>query len=678
MNMSTLLRRVATLMCLCLCCMLIDAPCASACVPETAFRDYLQPDFWGPYKKKEMLVLPTMPRSHEWDGRAFAGMDNATLPDAGGAYRQGEYNDALELLVPILEQPVGSPGREEAALLQAKCRLRKLGRGTMEERPDDVTALIEVGKLFQTFIETAGDEFYKREARGWLARIDYLKGHKDEAIQYYLAELADPRSIYSEKSLRSSFAACDSSSWRMRWGLQKDWVLEHLDLYMQRPEYALWAIHSFTTGRLKDQEQADTVRRAFLEAAGRHGNLFSQGDQSAELVLALMRAALYTGDLESAIAYSDKLPEPTPPRLVPELMWMCACCAFLRMDFDKAEQDLIAMRDAPAADRSIRMRAWMGLMGVYYKRHQPVELLHAIIRHAEIEAMETPLEHPMVGTIAYGYAPYYLTEEWNTEHRHVMGSWDLEYFLDARLTIDQLKMYLERYGDATMPPLRQRISFALAVHLAREERYAEAIEVLESLKQEIKSESGIDPEVSNELGNYYVRYKEANKLYDDAFHGIKLSSMDRLQAQYAYGRFLSRNPDRLFFNRTLWFGMQKYVLYTPYQYTPCPGPDCAEALRDRMGRTIFGLPPFYMAEEIKAITDQNRQLQDIQEERWRAAILLMDVAQKAGDTKLAHNAVSLATATLRKISHRFGRSFELDEKIYRLIHWPWQIPEDSK
>lgn len=663
---------LAFFLCLCACMDLAGASSASACYPGTAFREYLSPDFWGPYRKNRMLEMPAMPRSPIWDKRAFAGMNTETLPKAGAAYRDSRYDDALELVAQVLEGSRDGMVHEEAALLAAKCRLRKLGLSVMEEHPVDPAALADVEQLFEEFIESASDEYYRREARGWLAHVHVLQGRKDKAISYYLGQLADPRSIYTEETLWDSLSVCNHDLSRRRW------MLQNLDLYMHRPEYALWAIHAFTTGRLCDQGYADKIRRAFIAAAARHSDLFFHGEHSAELVLALMRAALFTGNLRVAMAYGDNLPEPIPPHLVPEFMWMRACCAFLWQDYHQAEKYLMAMRDAPAADRSVRMRAWMGLMGVYYKLDKPVEHLHAIIKHAEIEILERPVELPMIDTIAYGYAPYSLNDEYN-RYRYVMYADDLPYFLDARLTIDQLKTYLERYGDDSLPSLRQLVTFALAVHLGREEQYTEAVEVLERLYAEAWKGEGNNPEVRTNVGGYCVRYKKAGELYEDAFHGIKFSSMARLEAQYQYGHFLYQNPDHIFFNRTLWSGLQHVKLSVPTWHTPCPGPDCYKKLRDRDGHTIFCIAPFYTDQDVKAIAKQNRRLQDTQEERWRAANLLMEVARKAGYTPIGRKAVSIAMDSLHNMNQwRFGRERELQDNLDLLIHWPWQIPEDSK
>jgi hypothetical protein len=113
-----------------------------------------------------------------------------------------------------------------------------------------------------------------------------------------------------------------------------------------------------------------------------------------------------------------------------------------------------------------------------------------------------------------------------------------------------------------------------------------------------------------------------------------LSTEERLEAKYAMAEYLANNPVRMYFNDSLWFGLQRYGL--------------AASGDGRLTR-----------EERERLMAGERKLKDDQEERWRSYLLLREVVRDAADVDRRRRAAKLALQCLRGISERFGREEEI-------------------
>ena len=73
--------------------------------------------------------------------------------------------------------------------------------------------------------------------------------------------------------------------------------------------------------------------------------------------------------------------------------------------------------------------------------------------------------------------------------------------------------------------------------------------------------------------------------------------------------------------------------------------------------------------ERQTLTDGERKLKDDQEERWRAYLILRDVARDSGKTALGTRSAQLAIRYLEGISDRFGRESEIRMAEIELLGW---------
>jgi hypothetical protein len=117
-----------------------------------------------------------------------------------------------------------------------------------------------------------------------------------------------------------------------------------------------------------------------------------------------------------------------------------------------------------------------------------------------------------------------------------------------------------------------------------------------------------------------------------------------LEAKYNLAAFISANPNRIYFNDSLWYGFQR------------------EALTASTDSRLT-------LEERQALLSKERKLKDDQEELWRAYLILRDIVQEAGQTDLGRNAAQLAIHCLRRISDRFERQDEIRKADIELTSW---------
>jgi len=109
--------------------------------------------------------------------------------------------------------------------------------------------------------------------------------------------------------------------------------------------------------------------------------------------------------------------------------------------------------------------------------------------------------------------------------------------------------------------------------------------------------------------------------------------------------FLSNNSERVYFNDTLWDGFQNHALTVNSD---------ARLTRDERERFVSG----------------ERDLRDVQEERWRAFLMLNEIVDRAGKTPLGRKSARLALRCLRGIAaQRFGREEAIQQADVRLSNW---------
>jgi hypothetical protein len=133
----------------------------------------------------------------------------------------------------------------------------------------------------------------------------------------------------------------------------------------------------------------------------------------------------------------------------------------------------------------------------------------------------------------------------------------------------------------------------------------------------------------------------------------------QLNALYDYASFLADHENGIFFNDTLWDGFQTEAFI--YRSPDARQPGVAFSAGNTAALTNDEETRFEKAE---------RQLRDVQEEYWRAYVILNGVVQKAGPTALGKKAAARAIVCLRRINQeRFGHSSEIRAADIRLSAW---------
>ena len=186
--------------------------------------------------------------------------------------------------------------------------------------------------------------------------------------------------------------------------------------------------------------------------------------------------------------------------------------------------------------------------------------------------------------------------------------------LEAEAPIDILARFVQENPD--LPDIRL-VKYSLAVRLTRENRYQEAADIYQSIH----------------VLRRQARIRQLAALYQETVR-TDLTDPQRQQAKYNFAEFISANPDRIYFNDALWRGYQTYAF---------------QASTDvRLTKA-----------ERETLLASERKVKDEQEERWRAYLILRDVAKDAPKTKLGRQAADLAIHCLLGISERFERQPEI-------------------
>jgi hypothetical protein len=186
--------------------------------------------------------------------------------------------------------------------------------------------------------------------------------------------------------------------------------------------------------------------------------------------------------------------------------------------------------------------------------------------------------------------------------------------LDAEAPIDALQAFLDKYPN--MPGIRV-VRYSLAVRLTRENRYEEAAQIYQSIHAVRRA----------------PRIRELEGLYAEA-NRRDAPAKQAHEAAYRMAAFMSDHSNGIYYNDALWGGLQRYALFA--------------ADDSRLTR-----------EERKRLIDNERRLKDEQEERWRAYVILRDVAVAETKTDLGRQAARLAIHCLRGLSDRFGRESDI-------------------
>src|SRR6185295_854065 len=183
---------------------------AEACSFEVVFRAYLGRSFWKPVWIYVSELADGLPQEKA-NYLAYAGMSSAG--GSAGMQRARESYQALNTnqqliwpepvivslrdLVAVTTAANAAEGHE-LELLRCKVELRGLKSGR------DAAALAQVHACFEAYLAQPRPPALASEARGWLARAEYLGGRGGRASKIYLSELAsEPSSIRRERLLAS-------------------------------------------------------------------------------------------------------------------------------------------------------------------------------------------------------------------------------------------------------------------------------------------------------------------------------------------------------------------------------------------------------------------------------------------------------------------------------------------
>lgn len=568
---------------------------ACGCGFDDTLREYLSARFWLPFAKHPAAF--EQPNVERVDA-PFAGMvsDNRDTPLAKlrEAYQRiaeprTDVNpaDYEELLAAARKDAALTPReREEVDLLDAKIDLRGAD-------PDDREGLDGSKKKLSEFLRTARTPEFLSEARGWLGRVHYLLGEQTAAGKIYLDELNRKGSNLSRETLLISL--------RQTYGYDGGPELrKHVEEYFDTPEHAAFAIQLLTNprwNRYAERRPGDQAPQPQAENLAplleKHATLLRSARGSMALAVLSMRAALHAGDPAAAGRLADAVPANSAVRREPDFLWMLASSHFLSREYAAAESPLRSLFDALPKSDDRKAAAAYALCGVYAKTGNFIEQ----IRYALwLRALGR-------GTIDANITDF--SVYWTS------SGWDLGLLLDSEAPTDALRTFIERYPRVAELRL---VKYSLAVRLTRENRYAEAADLYQSIAAVRRA----------------PRMRRLATLYEAAGR----SGPAQAQARYDLAAFLAEHPDGIYFNDAMWHGLQNYALRA-----------------DDDSRLTQG--------ERERLMSGERKLRDDQEERWRAYHLLREVIQQSAPGDLRRQAATLAVQCLRRISERFGRADEI-------------------
>ncbi len=587
-----------------------------ACGFDNTLREYLSAHFWLPFAKgPAAFEKPGVQRI----SAPFAGMapaeGDSPLAKLRAAYQRISRPNPVafdpaprrELVDAARADTSLTPEqREEIDLIDAKIDMRA-------GQPDEPELLHSAKRKLETFLRTAQTPAYRSEARGWLARVHYLLKDQTAAGKIYLDELNREGSNLNREAVLNSL--------RMTYGYDGGrQLLDRLEEYFDTPEHAAFAIQLATNPRWNRYEErfagageAANVHARIRALLEKHRGLLRTGRGADALALIAMRTELRGGDPAAARKIAEAVPANARIRRDPDFRWMLASACFLSREYRQAEEPLLALFRSSRPDDSRKAAAAYALCGVYRKTGDILEQLRfALWLHTAVREQYRYLGEPS--------RIEDLTVYW------AVSGWDLNMLLDAEAPADALRTFVER--NPRLPRIRL-VRYSLAVRLAREDRYDEAAAIYGSIHAVRRAE----------------RMKRLAALHREA-HRSGLSAAARQEALYQVAAFLEANPDRIYFNDALWFGFQRY------------------AFERNSGETRLARA------EREALLALQRKLQDEQEERWRAYLILREIVREAGDGDIGRRAAQLAIRCLRRINtDRFGREEEIRDADRELTSW---------
>jgi tetratricopeptide (TPR) repeat protein len=533
-----------------------------ACPFDQSLREYLSVSFWSPFAKRPAhFEKPNIKRVDV----AYAGMgpeDNTPLGRLRSAYRRTTHAPQ-DLAAARADALLSAKDREEAELIDAKIDLR--------------LELPSAKAKFDQFLKTAKTPEWVSEARGWQAHLLFNEGNYTAAGKIYLDELNRNGSNLSRKTLLDSLQL----TYEYDGGSH---LYEHLEEYFDTPEHAVFAIGVVTNPRQDQVPDASTRYKRVNELVTKHRSLL----RGNALALHTMRTALRMGDPGEALKIASMVPEGSSVRTDPDFLWMQASAYFVTRDYANAEAPLLAMFQSLKEEDSRKAAAAYGLCGVYQKLNLPAEQ----IRFALWAWRRAPAgwDGARVSDLSIYWAP---------------SGFDLSLLLDFEAPDQALQEFLQKY-----PGVRdvRLVKYALAVRMAREDRYEDAAEIYDAIGQKLRG----------------PRMREL----------ARLQGLGTAEGKYQFAEFLGAHNTGVYFNDSLWGGYQNYAL---------------------LGESEFRFTKEERAQQIA----RERQLRDQQEERWRAYLILRDVMREEGHTELGTKAARLALRNLRKISDRFGRQEDI-------------------
>ena len=561
-----------------------------ACGFDGSLREYLSVTFWSPFMKH--------PAAFERAGVkranvAFAGMgvwDATPL----GRLRQWYHNisqpqerefDAAPyraaVAAALADRSLSARDREEVLLIDAKIDVR-LGD---QNRPEPLRA---AQVKLESFLKTATTVEWLSEARGWLAYTHYLLGDQTAAGKLYLDELNHDGSNVNRHALLNSLSMTYGYDGELK-------MLDHLEEYFDTAEHAVFAIQLATNPR--DESGVEAYRRVNA-LLGAHRELLNRSE---ELPLLMMRVALRMGDPAQVVAVAGMVPSGARVRRDPDFLWMLGSAHFVSRDYAGAERPLVEMFGLLKDDDARKAAAAYGLCGVYAKSGNRVEQL----RYG----------------LWLGLAGMNVYYNGDADFRNMgvywaFSGWDLKLVLEADASMEDLRAFLAKYPEAKNVRL---VKYAIAVRLAREDRYAESAEVYESIGQRRRG----------------PRMRELARLWADGSAESKVS----------FAAVLTEHGDGVYFNDSMWYGQQNYALHgdTETRFTK---------------------------EERERQVALERELRDSQEEHWRAYKILREVMESEGWNSLGRKAGVLAQKNLRMIrTDRFGRAEEVAQADRDVTQW---------
>jgi hypothetical protein len=580
-----------------------------ACGFDNSLRMYLYTRFWQPFAKSgASFAKPVPARSDPYAGmRKVEG--TTPLERLRAAYQSiaAQKFEEMALAGAVAEARSAAPSlsrrdREEVDLIDAKIDMR-LGS------PDSPERLHLAKQKLQAFLRSARDPRWRSEARGWLAHIHYLLDEQTAAGKIYLDELNRRDSNLSRETLLNSL--------RLTYGYDgHDALLANLEAYFDTPEHAAFAISMITNPRWdregdsewnSQNNQAPVVKVAappwerINMLLLKHSRLFATERGAALLTELGMRIALRAGEPETAIKIAAKTPDEASVRTQPDFLWMLGSANFLLQKFEAAEQPLLTLFESRKSDIRHRTAAAYALCGVYSKTGNVVEQIRMAL-WLRANAAGTAWDPPRVALDD-------MTIYW------AMSGFDLGILLDVDAPDDALEAFVEKYPAAKQIRL---VRYAIAVRSARAGKYSESAAIYDLIGARSRA----------------IRMRQLAALKAEA-ERLGISPTEQLEAKYRVAEFLSDHSTGVYFNNTLWGGLQRYALNAETD--------------SRLTRK----------ERIRLIAAE-RQLKDQQEEYWRAYHLLREIMDESGSTSISRQAAQRALRCLRRINtERFGREEEI-------------------